>query len=468
MRKSLRKNNFLFFIYNCLLLTAFLIAPTISGAQTKSQSKQAQKISAEGDRSLRRKDYKTAISKYAEAIAILPSLAQAHFGKGSAHIELNETDQAVAELDAALAGGYKPLDVYRLRWRLYFERKNYDAALQDAQKVLQSDPKNAAPLLAIGEIELAKNSYQNALDNFQKFAQANPSDADVYYFIAASYGKLKNYEKQLSAAEEAVRRNTKYAGESYFLIAETKRANKNYAEAEDFYRKAIAVKPDVGAAAYQNLADIYRRRNQFKEAVEIIKNGLQKFADDGNLYIDLGRYLSLAERSAEAIVAAERAAKLLPENFAAHAVLCRVYYEAKHFQPAQQACVRALEINPNDGASNVYSGFVNLSIGRDEIAKNFFKKAVAQMTEYTRANPDYFDGYYLLGNSLYYAEQPPKAIEAYLKTLALNPNFTRARFNLGLAYFVAGNFPAAREQYIALLKTNRDLAEKLKSTIDKK
>lgn len=460
------KNNFLIFVSFCLLV--FLILPSSADGQKKNQLKQAAKLSAEGDQSLGQKDYKTAISKYAEAIALLPSLAQAHFGKGSAHIELNENDQAIAELDAALAGGYKPLDVYRLRWRLYFGNKDYDAALDDARKSLQIDPKNAAYNQAIGEIQLAKNSYGEALDSFQKFAQANPNDADVYYFIAASHSGLKNTEKQISAAEEAVRRNTKYLGEAYFLIAEAQRESKNYPQAAEFYGKAIGVKPDVNISAYRNIADIYRRQNRFREAIEIINKGLQKFADDGNLYVDLGRYYNLAERNAEAIVAAEKAVKLSPENYAGYANLCRIYYETEQFQPARKACETALKINQSDGASNVYSGFINLSLGRDEIAKNLFKKAVAQMLEYTRANPDYFDGFYLLGNSFYYAEQPQKAIEAYLKTLALYPNFTKARFNLGLAYFVSGNLSAAREQYKALLKTNKDLAGKLKAVIEKK
>lgn len=451
-----------------VFFSTFLISPTAAAAQKKSQTKQAQKLSAEADRSLRQKDFKTAISKYSEAISIVPSLAQAHFGKGSAHIELNETEPAIREMDAALAGGYKPLDVYKVRWRLYFERKNYDAALQDAEKAAQIDSSDAALYRAIGEIQLARNAFQAALDNFQKFAIAAPKNADIDYFIAAAYAGLKNTEKQRAAAESAVAKNTKYLAESYFLIAEAERANKNDGRAAEFYGKAIAAEADVNVAAYRNLAEIYRRQNRFREAAETTRSGLLKFAADGNLYVDLARFYILAERNAEAVAAAEKAAELLPENTQAQSNLCRVYYETKQLQAALKACGAALKLNPSDGASTVYSGFVNLSLGRENEAKEIFKRAAEQMTEYTRANPDYFDGFYMLGNALYYAEQPQKAIQAYLKTLELNPAFTRARFNLGLAYFVSGNLPAARAQYNALLKTNKDLADKLKATIEKR
>jgi tetratricopeptide (TPR) repeat protein len=465
MKKRVFSRLVFFFL---LFALATLYQPAEANAQKKSEIKQAQKIAAEADQILQRKDYKTAVERYSAAIALVPSLAQAHYGKGTAHAALGEYAEAAKEMDAALAGGYKPLDIYRARWRFYFELKNFAAALADARKAAQLDPKDATFLRASGEIQLAANSFQEALNDFQKYVQTNPNDADVYYFIAAAYKGLNNAEKQIEAAEEAVRRNTKFTGEAYFLIAEAMRANKNQSGAVEFYRKAIAFKPTIARTAYQYVADNFRRRNLFKDAVDTIKNGLQNFPDDARLYVDLGRFLNLAERNAEAITAAERAAKLEPENAAAHAGLCRIYYETKQYKEAQQACERALKINPEDGASNVYSGFVNLSLGRDEIAKDFFRKAVAQMNEYTRANPQYFDGFYLLGNSLYYAEQPQKAVEAYLKTLELNPNYTRARFNLGLAYFVAGNLPAAREQYGALLKTNKDLADKLKAVIDKK
>ncbi len=94
-------------------------------------------------------------------------------------------------------------------------------------------------------------------------------------------------------------------------------------------------------------------------------------------------------------------------------------------------------------------------------------EAAPSLLDYTRANPNYSDGFYLLGNAFYYVGQPQKAVEAYLKTLELYPNFAKARFNLGLAYFVKGDLPQARAQYAILLKTNRDLADKLKATIEK-
>ena len=451
----------------CLFWWVFSASSLEAFAQKKTQTKQAARLIAEGDTAARQRDFRAAIEKYAAAIALAPdSSARAHFGKGDAHARLDERDEAINELGAALAQGYAPLEVYKIRWLLYFQKKNYDAALADAENAARSEPLNADFNRAVGQIQLAKGAFQAALDAFEKSAQANPNDADVYYFIAAANAGLGNAEKQLSAANDAVNRNTKFLGESYLLIGDALRKNKKYQQAADFYRKATNASPKI-YAAYRKLGDVYRTQNKFGEAVEAVKKGLQIFPDDENLSADLGRYLILSSRYAEAIVAAQQSVKLFPNSFSGYANLCRAFYEAKQLQPALKACNNALKINANDGEVNVFAGFTNLSLNRNDAANAFFKRAADALLEYTRANPDYSDGFYLLGNAFYYVGQPQKAVEAYLKTLELYPNFAKARFNLGLAYFVKGDLPQARAQHAILLKTNKDLADKLKATINK-
>lgn len=450
----------------CLVFFVFSSASDIS-AQDKKKMKQAMKIAADGDAVFQQKNYQGAIDKYAEAIALYPTLPKAHFWKGYALYYLKEYDQAVLDLDAALAQGYKPLDVYQIRWFVNYQRKNYDLALVDAQNGLKLDPNNQTFNSAVGELLFAKGSYSEALDLFQKSILLNPDQPDLYYYVAASNAGLGNTDKILPAANEAVKRNTKFLGESFFMIAEAMRKDKNYSEAAAAYQRTISAKPETNAA-YHYLSDIYRTQNKIKEAIDVTNKGLAAFPNDGNLYVDLSRYSSLAGRKGDAINAGVQAVKLLPEQSAGYTKLCRAYYETKQFSLGQKACETALKMNPNDGETNVYAGFTQLAQGREKEATEYFKKSVDGMLEFIKANPDFFDGYYSLGNAYYYVGQPDKSIEAYLKTLELNPNFTRARFNLGLTYYVNKNLPAARQQYDILIKTDKDLADKLKAVLDRK
>lgn len=455
------------FITFCLLLTAFSASESEVNGQTKKQIKQAKKLADEANRSFQKKDYQAAINKYAESITLVPNSPDTHYWKGYAHYYLNEYDPAIAELDIALERGYKPLDIYKLRWFLNYQKKNFDAALKDVEQGLQLDPSNLTFNLAVGELNFAKGSYQQALTAYEKAAEIDPNNADTHYSIAASYAALGDTPRQLQSALEAVKRNTKYLGEAYFLVGDGYQKTRKFNEAADAYQRAMSAKPDI-YATYRNLSDIYRHQNRIEEAITVTKKGLNIFPNDANLYVDLGWYNSLANHNFEAIIASKKAVELAPDKYAGHTNLCRAYYETKQYDLALTSCNTALKLNPDDGEANVYLGFTYLSLNKDETANKFFAKAVNGLREFTKNNPDYSDGFYLLGNAYYYVGLPNKAIEAYNKCLELSPRFAKARYNLGLTYFVSKNMPAANEQYEELLKLNKDLAAKLKQTLDKK
>ena len=461
------KKILLSFITLCLLWTAFATSVSVVNGQTKKQIKQAKQLVGDGDRSFQKKDYRTAITKYAEAIVLVPNEPATHYWKGYAHYYLNEFDQAITEMNAALDRGYKPLDVFKLRWFLNYQKKNYEAALNDVEKGLQLDPSNLTFNLAVGELNFAKGKYQQALVAYQKAVEIDPNNADAHYSIAASYAAMGETDKQLLAALEAVTRNTKYLGEAYFLVGDGYQKTRKFNEAIKAYLKAMSAKPDI-YPLYHNLSDIYRNQNRFEEAITITKKGLEKFPNDGNLFVDLGWYNSLADHNFEAIIASKKAVELLPNQYMGYTNLCRAYYETKQYQLALDSCNTALRLSPNDGESNVYLGFTYLSLDKEDTASKYFAKAVSGLLDFTKNNPDYSDGFYLLGNAYYYDGQPKKAIEAYNKCLQLSPRFAKARYNLGLTYFVNKNMSAANEQYEELLKIDKDLAAKLKATLDKK
>ena len=64
----------------------------------------------------------------------------AHYWKGYAHYYLKEYDLALTELDTAFNQGYTPAEIYKVRWYVNYQKGNYDAALSDAQQVLQTNP----------------------------------------------------------------------------------------------------------------------------------------------------------------------------------------------------------------------------------------------------------------------------------------------------------------------------------------
>ncbi len=450
-----------------MILVVFFAFSTEIQAQAKKINDKAKKSAAQGDLFFRQKDYRNAVNKYTEALSVTPDYSYAHFWKGYAHYYLEEPDLAIGELSKALDEGYKPLEVYKLRWFINFNQKNYDAALSDAEKGLELDASNSNFALGLGDIYNAKGEYQKSIDAYKKGMLLDPNNADAYYFMAQDYSKLGDTEGQGAAAAEAIKKNTKYIGESYDLSGDALLKEKKTDEAIQAYQRAINVKPDL-IDAYLKLSDIYRAKSRLDEAIATVKKGIKLFPDNGLLYTSLSWYYSLNGHNVESIAAAQKAIALLPNESTAYTNLCRVYNDTQQYPQAIESCSAALKINPDDGETNFYIARAYDYTNKRDTATPFYKKAVAGLEKFTADNSDDPDGFYLLGNAYFADGDKNKAIEAYKKSLDLSPKFAKAIYNLGYTYFVNQNEAAAREQYDALLKIDARLAGKLKQAMDNK
>lgn len=439
------------------------------GAQPRQQLERARRLATEGDRFLTQKNYRLAVNKYAEAISLAPQYSYAFYKKGFSHYYLEEYSQATSDLSKALEGaplGFTPIDVYRMRWQAYYWQQNYDAAMQDVQQALRIEPSNSYFHLALGDCYRMKKDLRNAITSYQRGAQLDPSNANVYYFIALAYNELGDFTKQGSSAADAIRKGTTYKGESWNLVGQSWFAGRKYDEAAQSYERALQLKPDL-KDVYTNLSEVYRMLNRFDDAINTVNRGLRVYPDDANYYINLSWLYSLADRHQEAINAGQQAIRLLPDQYMGYTNLCRAYNDTKQYALAIQTCNKALKINPGDGETNLYLGRAHQLQNKAALAMTYYKKAVTGLVDFTRQNPDYSDGYYLLGNAYYSVDQTANAIAALKKCLELAPRFAKARFNLGSIYVVSGNKPAAREQYDVLKNIDPALAAKLLDMINK-
>jgi len=458
-------------LLSCFLTLAFFSAFTseISAQKNlgKKPNERARKIAKEGDILYNQKDYRGAINKYAEAIVMAPNFPQAHFFKASAHLLLDENAEAVEDFDAALQQGFTPMKVYELRWEAHFKTKNYDAALADVQKGLQIQPNNNYLALELGNIYRMKESYEDAINVYNKALSTNPNLADIHYYVAYSYSRLNNFEKQGLAASEAIKYNTKFAGESYKLIGDAAVAAKKPDEAIQAYERALNVKPEF-QEIYMLLSDVYRNQNRLPDAIATLKKGTTLFPENGDMFVSLTWYYSLSDRPNDAVTVGQKATKLAPDQYMAFTNLCRAYNDTKQYAQAVTTCNKALSMEPNDGETNFYIARAYDFQKKQDVAAPHYKKAVEGLQSSTSKSPDNSDSWYLLGNAYYGNEQVDKAIEAYNKTLVLSPNFAKARVNLGYMYFLNNNQDAARQQYDLLLKIDKTSAEKLKQLMEKK
>jgi tetratricopeptide (TPR) repeat protein len=462
--RSKRFANSLALIFSIAMIA---VLPCGVTAQTKKDREQAKRLTAEADSAFSKKDYKLAADKYGQAITLIPNNAPAHFRKGFSHFNLQDYDAALSEFSLALNQGYVPvLEVYKARAFIYYEQKKYDAAIDDIKKGLSLAPNDPPFLKSLGEVYLAKGDTAQAITALKNAERLLPADADVHYNLARAYFTTGDVKSQAAEAEAAIKQGTRFVGESYFMLGDADKKMKNMPAAIDAYQRSISAKPDF-AQAYHDLSDILRSENRFADAIKVEKQATAQFPNDGTFWSDLSWFYSLADQPENAVGAAKIAINHAPTLYSGYTNLCRASNDVKQYDQAITACNTALRLQPGDGETYFYLGRAHNLTGKTTEATRYYGLAVKGLLDFTAKNPDYSDGWYLLGNAYFADNQREKAIEAYLQCLRLSPKFAKARFNLGIIYTRKKNKPGANEQYNALNQIDPKLAASLKAEIDR-
>lgn len=450
-----------------MAVLVFGTTSVVSAQPKKKDIERARKLAKAGDQLFNQKNYRGAIDKYSEAIKIFPRFPDAFFWKGYSHYYLNNFDQAIMDLTEAenLRFG-KPIEIYRLRWSLYFQKQAYDEALSDVIAASKLAPNDTTFSIAAGEIYRLRNQCPDAVPYYTKALDQDKRNSDVPYFLALCYATMGQTSDQLMAAEEALTRKTRYVAESNFFVGDALAKQRKFEDSIPFLQKAIDIKADY-YPPYGILSDIFRSRNEFDKAIETTRRGLIAFPKDANLFTSLAWYQSLADLPRDAINSAKTAISLAPDLSMAYTNLCRAYNDDRQYQAAIANCTTALKLNPGDGESYLYMARAYEFLKQSDKALELYKKAVEGLVKFTAENPDYSDGFYLLGNAYFAIQKDREAIAAYNDCLALAPRFAKARFSLGVTYLLTNEKERAREQYEVLKTIDEKLAEQLRAAIDK-
>lgn len=434
--------------------------------EDKKRAEAAKKLTDQGNKLFGQRKYREAIAKYDLAIVAWSNHPGPFFWKGYAHYYLNEYDAALPPLNTAQQLGFaQPLELYKVRSYIYLQKKDYANALKDLDAAIALQPTNSQFYTSKGDIYREQRSWQNALTAYSKASEYDAKNGDLYYFVALSNARVGDYMKSGASASSAIDHGTRYMAESWYLIGNSFQLQKKYPDAISSFDRAIAIKRDV-YPAYTGLADVYRILGRFDDAIATVKKAQQFYPNDGNLYASLAWYYSLSDKHDLAVQAGQTATRLAPDQYLGYTNLCRAYNDTKQYALAVTACNAALKLEPNDGETYFYLARAYDFQKQASTATGYYKKAVTGLLVFTKNNPDYSDGFYLLGNAYYATDDYTNAINAYKRCLDLSPKFVKARYNLGVAYSKTGNKTRATEQYNELLKLDPALAAKLKDAMN--
>jgi type IV pilus assembly protein PilF len=226
--------------------------------------------------------------------------------------EIDSDEQSRARIHTELAAGY-------------LELGNYGVALQEAGEALKSDSNYALAYSVLGLIYMELRDDKAAEANFQRALRISPQDSDVNNNFGWFLCQRKREQESIKYFLAALR-NPLYAtpDKSWVNAGVCARQIGDLAGAEDYFQKALKLRPAQPQALLQ-LADMAYKRKNYPEA----KSYLMRIQRDGDpsaaaLWLGLRVERALGDRNAESSLGFQLR-KNFPDSREARALAAGLY-----------------------------------------------------------------------------------------------------------------------------------------------
>jgi type IV pilus assembly protein PilF len=187
----------------------------------------------------------------------------------------------------------------------YFELGNLGVALEEINEAMRSDP-TYGPAYNVSALIHADLKEDRLAE--QQFAQAlrlNPTDSDANNNYGSFLCQRKREEEGIRYFLAALRNPLYQTPErSYVNAGMCSRLRGDLVSAQDYFEKALKVRPNQAQALYQ-LADLMYARGEYGEARPYISRASQVLPNAEALWLALRLERKLGDRNAEASYAAQ-------------------------------------------------------------------------------------------------------------------------------------------------------------------
>ncbi|HLK62336.1 MAG TPA: tetratricopeptide repeat protein [Bryobacteraceae bacterium] len=314
-----------------VVLLASGVATVMIWAQTPRADLQGAQLGAAAEHLQQGKAEQT-IRECKGVLATDPRSAPAHMLLALAYIAQGSTAM-VAEAKAELQ---QALDIDpELVWarfylaRLYLDQGLSEKAQEQLEIGLKQSPGLPHLLSLLGEVRRKLGDPGASLELNRKALEADATMTPVHYFLALAYLDLNQEQPAIAEFEKVI--HTPYVTpEVYNALASLYIRKKQFAEAEDLCRKAIALNPSR-PDAYLNLARVYNAQHASDKALEVLRAALPE-----------GKEFAVSEyyQGLQADLAVERGAAYTAKKMYAQAI--DEYVRALDFDPRRAVIHRRL------------------------------------------------------------------------------------------------------------------------------
>jgi len=300
---------------------------------------QAENLHKEALAQARQRDFKPAITKWTQAIALNPHDPDYYFNLGIA----------------------------------FFESKNYKEAVENLQKTISICPIYYRAHLILGTVLLKIRKFAEAERHLKESVFFNPRNALAHLNLGAVYSILKKYQEGIFSFQRAIELSPQeiraYFGMAkiYSIVGDTENANQYYRKvieldskgvlANHAKRGIVAVKEPTGSSINNSSADleaVYSKGynaflfSDYQLAVEMYQQYVQRKPEDDYVWSALGAALLRAGQAQPAANAFERAVKINTVKALYYKQLALAYDALNRSQDVIRVLEKAKALGKND------------------------------------------------------------------------------------------------------------------------
>jgi len=179
------------------------------------------------------------------------------------------------------------------------------------RELLQFEPEHEAAHYNLGLLLLDDKKWREAQEQFNWVIQRDPKNTKALFNRGRARYRLQEYKEAIADYKEAIALQNGNYPEALLNTGLVQTALKDYAAAEQSYRKAIAQREDY-AAAWYNLGLLHMRQKQTAEAVAAFNHAVSLRKGYARAWYNLGVLYGREEQNELAIGAYEEALRLRP------------------------------------------------------------------------------------------------------------------------------------------------------------
>jgi tetratricopeptide (TPR) repeat protein len=436
---------------------------------------------------LRRRNYDKALEQFQLAQRMDANLALAHWGVGECARRNEDCATALPEFKRAVELDHKYPDAQLALGDCLTQLGKFDEAVTALQPGLNWGKWKPRFLVALGNVEMARDSLRDAGIYFTQAREADPDDpitnkalGDFYLKRGIGSLAIPEYEKAVALDSTDV--------DLRFALGRALAFDQRYTDAIAQYEWVADKNPDYSGAQLA-LGDIYYRAGQaepryYASARPHLEKYTQLAPNDVRGWSLLGRDLYYLREKDAALAAMKKAESMGDKSKDMYTVLFRALVDAKDWpgalaaiqkgDPTTADLLKVAQVNAIQGntatADSAYrqlidkdstsndAKFAMLEMGKAQYRAAVASKqpadyatAIATLTRRIALDPNNDEAYYYRGLSHKELKQLPEAVADFRQSVVLAPTKGDRYFWLAVAHSQAGAVDSAVADFKAMV-----------------